>query len=131
MWESLCLFLFLFVVQQSSAGESGRVFSVGDGIARLLGLSQVKAGELVEFQSGVLGMALNLEKDNVGAVIFGDDRCVFFAFFATPCLWWFSSSERRPAWSLCRQVCLRGPLCQENSENRGCPYRPCASGESR
>lgn len=65
-----------WTAQQSSAGEVGRVFSVGDGIARLLGLQNVKAGELVEFQSGVLGMALNLERDNVGAVVFGDDRTI-------------------------------------------------------
>ncbi|KAL8434083.1 hypothetical protein Efla_001555 [Eimeria flavescens] len=65
-----------WTAQQSSAGEVGRVFSVGDGIARLLGLANVKAGELVEFQSGLLGMALNLERDNVGAVIFGDDRSI-------------------------------------------------------
>lgn len=65
-----------WTAQQSSAGEVGHVFSVGDGIARLLGLGNVKAGELVEFQSGVLGMALNLERDNVGAVVFGDDRTI-------------------------------------------------------
>jgi proton translocating ATP synthase F1 alpha subunit len=52
------------------------VLSVGDGIARVQGLSEVKAGELVEFSSGVLGMALNLENDNVGVVIFGNDRLV-------------------------------------------------------
>jgi proton translocating ATP synthase F1 alpha subunit len=55
---------------------SGKVLSVGDGIARVQGLSEVKAGELVEFSSGVLGMALNLENDNVGVVIFGNDRLV-------------------------------------------------------
>ncbi|CDI84339.1 ATP synthase alpha chain, putative [Eimeria acervulina] len=65
-----------WTAQQSSAGEMGKVFSVGDGIARLLGLGNVQAGELVEFQSGALGMALNLERDNVGAVIFGDDRAI-------------------------------------------------------
>lgn len=53
--------------------EIGRVLSVGDGIARIYGLDNVEAGELVEFQSGVKGMALNLETDNVGAVVFGED----------------------------------------------------------
>ncbi len=54
--------------------EVGQVLSVGDGIARIYGLDKVQAGELVEFQSGVKGMALNLEEDNVGVVIFGSDR---------------------------------------------------------
>ncbi|CDJ37061.1 ATP synthase alpha chain, putative [Eimeria tenella] len=65
-----------WTTQQSTAGEVGRVFSVGDGIARLLGLGNVRAGELVEFQSGAVGMALNLERDNVGVVILGEDRSV-------------------------------------------------------
>src|SRR5690606_26356800 len=50
------------------------VLSVGDGIARVYGLDKVQAGELVEFPNGIRGMALNLETDNVGVVIFGDDR---------------------------------------------------------
>ncbi len=54
--------------------EVGQVLSVGDGIARIYGLDKVQAGELVEFQSGVKGMALNLEEDNVGVVIFGSDQ---------------------------------------------------------
>ncbi|CAD7945539.1 unnamed protein product [Amoebophrya sp. A120] len=54
--------------------EVGRVLNVGDGIARVYGLKNVKAGEMVQFASGVKGMALNLETDNVGVVIFGDDR---------------------------------------------------------
>jgi F-type H+-transporting ATPase subunit alpha len=54
--------------------EVGQVLSVGDGIARVYGLDNVQAGEMVEFESGVRGMALNLEIDNVGIVIFGDDR---------------------------------------------------------
>ena len=53
--------------------EMGTVLSVGDGIARVHGLSNVLAGELVEFSSGVMGMALNLETDNVGIAIFGED----------------------------------------------------------
>ena len=54
--------------------EVGRVLSVGDGIARVYGLDKVQAGEMVEFPGGIRGMALNLETDNVGIVIFGDDR---------------------------------------------------------
>ncbi|MBX3556102.1 F0F1 ATP synthase subunit alpha, partial [Chelatococcus sp.] len=54
--------------------EVGQVLSVGDGIARCYGLDNVQAGEMVEFESGVRGMALNLETDNVGVVIFGSDR---------------------------------------------------------
>jgi F0F1-type ATP synthase alpha subunit len=54
--------------------EFGSVISIGDGIARVFGLTQVQAGEMVEFKSGVKGMALNLETDNVGIVIFGNDR---------------------------------------------------------
>lgn len=54
--------------------ETGSVISVGDGIARVYGLSNVQAGEMVVFACGLRGMALNLEQDNVGVVIFGDDR---------------------------------------------------------
>tara|TARA_Y100001970_G_C14190267_1_gene834931 strand:+ start:312 stop:1838 length:1527 start_codon:yes stop_codon:yes gene_type:complete len=54
--------------------EVGQVLSVGDGIARIYGLDQVQAGEMVEFNDGTRGMALNLEDDNVGVVIFGNDR---------------------------------------------------------
>ncbi len=54
--------------------EVGQVLSVGDGIARVYGLDSVQAGEMVEFENGVKGMALNLETDNVGVVIFGSDR---------------------------------------------------------
>lgn len=54
--------------------EMGTVLSVGDGIARVYGLNAVQAGEMVEFGSGVKGMTLNLESDNVGVVIFGEDR---------------------------------------------------------
>ncbi len=53
--------------------EVGKVLSVGDGIARIYGLTNVMANELIEFQNGVVGMALNLEEDNVGAVILGED----------------------------------------------------------
>nr|YP_009705901.1 H(+)-transporting ATPase subunit 1 [Prototheca bovis]AVM80950.1 H(+)-transporting ATPase subunit 1 [Prototheca bovis] len=56
--------------------EIGRVLSVGDGIARIYGLKRVQAGEMVEFSSGVKGMALNLENDNVGVVLFGSDRSI-------------------------------------------------------
>ncbi len=60
--------------QEAEVSEVGQVLSVGDGIARVYGLDNVQAGEMVEFESGVKGMALNLESDNVGIVIFGTDR---------------------------------------------------------
>jgi len=59
---------------EAEVAEVGEVLSVGDGIARVHGLDQVQAGEMVEFPGGIKGMALNLEVDNVGIVIFGDDR---------------------------------------------------------
>ncbi len=59
---------------EADVAEVGRVLSVGDGIARVYGLDNVQAGEMVEFEGGVKGMALNLESDNVGIVIFGNDR---------------------------------------------------------
>ncbi|MEC8519169.1 MAG: F0F1 ATP synthase subunit alpha [Pseudomonadota bacterium] len=59
---------------KSEVSEIGQVLSVGDGIARIYGLDNVQAGEMVEFPGGIRGMALNLEEDNVGAVIFGSDR---------------------------------------------------------
>ena len=59
---------------EAEVAEVGRVLSVGDGIARVYGLDNVQAGEMVEFPGGIRGMALNLETDNVGIVIFGDDR---------------------------------------------------------
>ena len=60
--------------QEAEVAEVGRVLSVGDGIARVYGLDSVQAGEMVEFPGGIMGMALNLESDNVGVVIFGSDR---------------------------------------------------------
>ena len=60
--------------QKSEVSEIGQVLSVGDGIARIYGLDNVQAGEMVEFPGGIRGMALNLEEDNVGVVIFGSDR---------------------------------------------------------
>ncbi|MEM9739382.1 MAG: F0F1 ATP synthase subunit alpha [Pseudomonadota bacterium] len=59
---------------EAEVSDVGQVLSVGDGIARIHGLDNVQAGEMVEFDGGVKGMALNLETDNVGVVIFGDDR---------------------------------------------------------
>src|SRR5580704_19630438 len=56
--------------------ETGQVVSVGDGIATVYGLENVQAGEMVEFNGGIKGMALNLAADSVGVVIFGDDRTV-------------------------------------------------------
>ena len=58
---------------EAQVSETGQVLSVGDGIARIYGLDNVQAGEMVEFSNGVQGMALNLEADNVGVVIFGSD----------------------------------------------------------
>ena len=60
--------------EKAEVTEVGQVLSVGDGIARVFGLTKVQAGEMVEFKSGVMGMALNLETDNVGIVILGNDR---------------------------------------------------------
>ena len=59
---------------QADISEVGTVLKVGDGVAQVYGLDNVQAGEMVEFTGGVQGMALNLEEDNVGIVIFGDDR---------------------------------------------------------
>ncbi len=60
--------------KEAEVSEVGQVLSVGDGIARVYGLDKVQAGEMVEFPGGIRGMALNLETDNVGVVIFGNDR---------------------------------------------------------
>ncbi len=60
--------------KEAQVSEVGQVLSVGDGIARVYGLDNVQAGEMVEFPGGIRGMALNLEADNVGVVIFGSDR---------------------------------------------------------
>ena len=60
----------------AEVSEVGKVLSVGDGIARVYGLDQIQAGEMVEFPGGIAGMALNLERDNVGVVIFGTDKTI-------------------------------------------------------
>jgi F-type H+-transporting ATPase subunit alpha len=62
--------------KEAEVSEIGQVLSVGDGIARVYGLDNVQAGEMVEFPGAIRGMALNLEADNVGIVIFGDDRSI-------------------------------------------------------
>jgi len=62
--------------KEAEVSEIGQVLSVGDGIARVYWLDNVQAGEMVEFPGGIRGMALNLEADNVGVVIFGDDRTI-------------------------------------------------------
>ncbi len=62
--------------EKAEVSEVGQVLSVGDGIARVYGLDNVQAGEMVEFSGEIKGMALNLESDNVGVVIFGDDRSI-------------------------------------------------------
>ncbi len=59
---------------EAEMAEVGRVLSVGDGIARVYGLDEVEAGELVTFEDGTRGLALNLETDNVGIVVLGDDK---------------------------------------------------------
>jgi F-type H+/Na+-transporting ATPase subunit alpha len=61
---------------EAEVAEVGTVLAVGDGIARVHGMDNVQAGELVEFPGGIRGMALNLEEDNVGVVIFGEDRTI-------------------------------------------------------
>jgi F-type H+-transporting ATPase subunit alpha len=61
---------------EADVAEVGQVLSVGDGVARAYGLDNVQAGEMVEFPGGIKGMALNLEVDNVGIVLFGDDRSI-------------------------------------------------------
>jgi len=61
---------------EAEVSEVGQVLSVGDGIARVYGLDNVQAGEMVEFPGGIKGMALNLENDNVGVVIFGSDQTI-------------------------------------------------------
>ena len=62
--------------EKAEVSEVGQVLAVGDGIARVYGLDNVQAGEMVEFSGSIKGMALNLESDNVGVVIFGDDRTI-------------------------------------------------------
>ena len=62
--------------KEAEVSEVGQVLSVGDGIARVYGLDNVQAGEMVAFENGVRGMALNLEVDNVGIVIFGTDQAI-------------------------------------------------------
>ena len=61
---------------EADVAEVGQVLSVGDGVARVYGLDNVEAGEMVEFPGGIKGMTLNLETDNVGVVIFGEDRAI-------------------------------------------------------
>ena len=61
---------------KSQSYEVGTVLSIGDGIARVHGLDKTMSGELLEFAGGIMGMALNLEEDNVGVAIFGDDTKV-------------------------------------------------------
>ena len=61
---------------EADVSEVGQVLSVGDGVARVYGLDNVQAGEMVEFPGGIRGMALNLENDNVGIVCFGSDTTI-------------------------------------------------------
>ena len=69
---------------EAEVSDVGQVLSVGDGIARVYGLDNVEAGEMVEFDGGIKGMALNLETDNVGVVIFGDDRGINCLLYTSP-----------------------------------------------
>src|SRR5262249_24646076 len=62
--------------QEAEVSEVGQVLKVGDGIARVYGLDNAQAGEMVAFENGVRGMVLNLETDNVGIVIFDNDRAI-------------------------------------------------------
>jgi F-type H+-transporting ATPase subunit alpha len=66
----------LGAVPKINLEETGRVLSIGDGIARVYGLKNIQAEEMVEFSSGLKGMALNLEPDNVGVVVFGNDKLI-------------------------------------------------------
>ncbi len=62
------------ISQLSDTQEYGKVISIGDGIARVYGLNKVQSGEMVKFDSGIQGISLNLEADNVGIVVLGNDR---------------------------------------------------------
>ena len=62
--------------RELNVAETGVILSVGDGIARVYGLEKAMAGELLEFPHGVYGMVLNLEQDNVGSVLFGEDTLI-------------------------------------------------------
>ena len=87
---------------EAEVSEVGQVLSVGDGIARVYGLDNVKAGEMVEFPGQIKGMALNLENDNVGVVIFGEDRSIRKAIRSSArARSWISRSVRHcwGAWS--------------------------------
>ena len=66
----------LGVQSKEDLEETGRVLTIGDGIARVYGLKNIQAEEMVEFSSGLKGMGLNLESDNVGVVVFGNDRLI-------------------------------------------------------
>src|SRR5664279_2996538 len=87
--------------QEAEVSEVGQVLSVGDGIARVYGLDNVQAGEMVEFENGTRGMALNLETDNVGIVIFGNDREIKARPSSAPATSWTCRSARAcsAAWS--------------------------------
>jgi F-type H+-transporting ATPase subunit alpha len=74
--NELLLELLLGTEKAVNLETTGYVLSVGDGIARVYGLYTVQSGELVKFTNGLLGMALNLERENVGVVIFGNDRLI-------------------------------------------------------
>src|SRR5438094_8223857 len=79
--------------KQLEVRETGMVLSAGDGIARIYGLDKAAAGELLEFPHGVYGIVLNLEEDNVGAAIFGEQQAIQLCDDVR----WSGSSEQLPA----------------------------------
>ena len=105
--------------QEAEVSEVGQVLSVGDGIARVYGLDNVQAGELVEFPGGIKGMALNLETDNVGVVIFGADRGIKEGDTVKRT----GSIVDTPVVSL-RLPCRRRPRSRRHRAFRSPPHRP-------
>ncbi len=83
--------------QQVDVKETGSVIQVGDGIAKVYGLDGAMAGEMLEFPGGLYGIALNLEEDNVGAVLMGDDVGIAINWVEAASRR-FPSSKRRPSW---------------------------------
>jgi len=84
--------------------EVGTVLQIGDGIARIYGLSNVQSGELIEFENGVQGIALNLEEDNVGAVLLGPSGELKEGASVKRTGTIAYSSRRRNAWSCCKHT---------------------------
>ena len=108
----------------AQVSEVGTVLSVGDGIARVHGLDNVQAGEMVEFDGGIKGMALNLEADNVGVVIFGSD--VDDQARATPSAAPRRSSTCRSA-RACSAASSTASATRSTARARSSPRSACAS----